>query len=96
MRVSHQKPRRRLRKLTASEIIQIRQCVEIDDSTETGFRWLHRSPRMFPTIQAYQTWNTRYAGKPAGYVTPDGKVYVTVLKRVTYGPTLRKLLEIVQ
>jgi len=53
---------------------------------ETGaLTWRPRDRRWFKTEQAYKTWNTRYAGSPAGvYLTrPDGyrRHHIKVLGR---------------
>lgn len=49
---------------------------------ETGdFTWLRRDRSFFKTEQRWKAWNTRYAGKAAGYKwSPDGKTTYRVIR----------------
>lgn len=56
----------------------ILECLEYNNETGELF-WLARRPRNhFKTDGAFKTWNTRFAGKLAGYKNPDGYTLVKV------------------
>lgn len=49
---------------------------------ETGiFTWRARDEEMFPNARAAKIWNSRYAGKPTGYLRRDGYLTTTFIGR---------------
>lgn len=56
---------------------------------DTGaLRWKERDRADFPSLRSYRAWNSRYAGKSAGYVNSQGYVQVIIHKRSHLGHRL--------
>ena len=65
---------------TTIPVTYLRECFDVDFKRGT-LAWKHRPREHFASAHAQATWNSRFAGKPAG--TPHGDGYVVV--KFTFG-----------
>lgn len=66
---------------------RVRQLLSYDPLTGV-FRWKERDVSEFKDEAYCRTWNTRYAGKQAGAITPAGYVLISINKHRLYGHRL--------
>jgi hypothetical protein len=64
------------------------QCFVLDRTLPSGLRWRERPLAHFPDKRMWKTWNTKWAGKPAGSLGNQG-YWIVILKTYRASPIKR-------
>ena len=65
----------------------LRECFDLDPTAPSRLRWRPRPLARFAgNERACRTWNTRFAGKPAGSLKKGSGYWVVTLKIARAGP----------